>query len=219
MGNKRADVEITHDLGWNRDFTHVVPRNTVWIGYQGFDYREGEEELPRQKAWCKNCACESANVVAPIWMNCKPAYALKCEKCGEMHHMYVSMYRERYIGHDMPNGGHVNPTRGVNSYRNSMDRKAREKMAEIPKKVEDHMCEMFNMTHEEYHEMKERQAERTRKVHKKIENEWADRRAEWRDEKLQRESDERKELIAKGVLVYKKGIGLVNTETGQIVKL
>lgn len=219
MENKNATVEITQESRWNRDFSHTKMVKTVWIGYQGFDYREGEEELPRQKAWCKQCGQESANVVAPIWMNCKPAYALKCEKCGEMHHMYVSLYRQRYIGSNIKGGGRINPTRGTTSVQNAMDRKARETMRAIPKKVENDMCEMFGMSHEEYRAMKERSAERTRQARKRIDNEWADRRAEWRDEKLQRESDERKELIAKGVLVYKKGIGLVNTETGQIIKL
>lgn len=39
------------------------------------------------------------------------------------------------------------------------------------------------------------------------------------EEEIQRKSEERKMLIEKGVLKYVKGVGLVNTETNQIVKL
>lgn len=194
---------------------------TIWIGYQGFQVRrDGEENnLPRQKAWCRTCAKESAEVVETIWMNGKPAYALKCNKCGEMHHMYVSMFRQRYIGSNMKGGGHINPTRGINSVRNSMDRKGRETMAEIPKKVENEMCEMFGMSHEEYRENRKKWDERNQKARKRIENERAEIRAEIRDERIQQESDKRKELIEKGILKYVKGIGLVNTETGKVYKL
>lgn len=58
-----------------------------------------------------------------------------------------------------------------------------------------------------------------KKARKRINNEQANRRAEYRNEKIKAASDKRKELIQKGILKFKKGIGLVNTETGEVIKL
>lgn len=217
MGNAYS----TPEFRWHPTLEHSYTQDTVWIGGCGYPFRKGEEDkdLPTQRAWCKHCARESAKIVAPIWLNGKPAYALECEKCGNMHHMYVHMYRQRYIGTRLPNGGSVAPTRGITSYRNAMDRIAIEKHNQIPKKVEDDMCKLLKCSHEEYREMKKGWEEEDKKIRKKIKNEEANRRAQWKEEDIKRESDKRKELIARGVLVYKKGIGLVNTETGEIVKL
>lgn len=191
----------------------------VTMGWNWFDYRKGEENLPNVGAFCRKCAKETAKPVYPIYMNCKPAYALRCEKCGSEYPMYKSMFVERYIGHDTLSGGHINPTHGLISRRAAMDRKAREYHDSIPQKVENEMCEMFGYSHEEYKEMKKKWDEDKRKAHKRFENEMAEVHARFEDEKIQRESDNRRELIAKGILKYVKNIGLVNTETGQVVKL
>ena len=61
--------------------------------------------------------------------------------------------------------------------------------------------------------------EESRKEHKKFETERLESRARLRDEQMKKESNNRKELIAKGILKYVKNVGLVNTETGDIVKL
>lgn len=126
----------------------------VTIDWNWFDYRTDEEELPKVGAWCKTCAKETAKPVYPIYMNCKPAYALCCEKCGGEYPMYKSMFIQRYVGYNTKNGGHINPTHGLMSHVSAMDRKAREYRNDIPQKVENEMCEMFGYSHEEYREMK-----------------------------------------------------------------
>lgn len=191
----------------------------VTIGFDWFDYRKGEEELPKVGAWCKTCAMETAKPVYPIYMNCKPAYALHCKKCGGEYPMYKSMFMKRYVGSTMKNGGRINPTHGLVSRNGAMDRKAREYHNSIPEKVEDKMCEIFGYSHEEYRDMKKKWDEDDRKRHKRFKNEMAKAHARFEDEKIQMESDNRRELIAKGILKYVKNIGLVNTETGQVVKL
>ena len=54
---------------------------------------------------------------------------------------------------------------------------------------------------------------------RKFEREQADRHAKREDEKRKEESKKRKELIDKGIIKYVKNIGLVNTETGKVIKL
>ena len=58
-----------------------------------------------------------------------------------------------------------------------------------------------------------------KKWKKKFEREQAARHAEYEDEKRKEESSKRKELIDKGIIKYVKNIGLVNTETGEVIKL
>jgi len=67
--------------------------------------------------------------------------------------------------------------------------------------------------------MKKGWDEENKKAHKRIEREAAERHARYQDEEIKRESETRRDLIARGVLKYVKNIGLVNTETGQVVKL
>ena len=208
-------MERTTDyIGFRERYCDIVR-----VGIEWFDYRKDEESLPKMGAFCKHCAKETARPVYPVYMNRKPAYALQCSKCGSEYVMYKSTFVERYIGYDLRGGGHINPTHGRMSHANAMDRKARERCNEIPKKVEDHMCETFGYTHEEYHAMKAKWEEDSRKTRKKFENERADFQAKIRDKKIQEESNNRKELIAKGILKYVKNVGLVNTKTGEIVKL
>lgn len=105
------------------------------------------------------------------------------------------------------------------SRKTAMDRKAREYHNSIPKKVEEEMCEIFGYSPEEYKEIKKKWDEDKKKRHKRFKNEMAQVHAHFEDEKIQRESDNRRELITKGILKYVKNIGLVNTETGQVIKL
>lgn len=193
--------------------------DVVTIGWDWFDYRNDEAELPKMGAFCKRCAKETAKPVYPILMNGKPAYALRCEKCGSEYPMYKSMYIQRYVGYDTKNGGHINPTHGLISHTAAMDRKAREYHNSIPQRVEDQMCEAFGYTHEEYKQMKKKWDEDAKKAHKKFEREMVDSRARFRSEQIQKESSNRKELIEKGILKYVKNVGLVNIETGKVVKL
>lgn len=191
----------------------------VICGDDWFDYRKDEDELPKVGAFCKNCAKETAVPIYPIYMNAKPAYALKCSKCGSEYPMYKGTYKSRYIGATTPNGGHINPTHGMISRTAAMDRKAKEFHDSIPQRVEDQMCEMFGYTHEEYMEMKKQWEESDRKRRKEYKNREADIHARFQNERIQKESNNRKELIEKGILKYVKNIGLVNTETGEVVKL
>lgn len=188
----------------------------VRVGFDWYDYRKGEEQTPAKGAFCRKCAKETAKPVYPIFMNGKEAYALKCIKCGSEYAMYKSMYYERYIGYDTMSGGHVNPTHGMVSRVNAMDRKAREAYNAIPQKVEDKMCETFGYTHEEYKNIRKKWKEEDAKAYKKFQ---AENFARFEDEERKQKSEKRKELIEKGILKYVKGIGLVNTETGEVVKL
>ena len=200
-------------------FFGVGYKEAVRIDMEAFPIREGEDVLPIQRAWCKNCAKETAKVRFPIYMHGKPAYALECEKCGNVYHMYKSMFNTRYVGYTTPSGGHYAPTHGVLSRKQVMDRKAREDYNNIPKKVEEDMCKHFNLTKEEYREKKKKWDANANKVRKRIDTEKAEVSARITDRKIKEESDTRKELIQRGVLKYIKGIGLVNTETNEVVKL
>lgn len=190
----------------------------VRIDWDWFDYREGEQELPKVGAFCKKCARETAKPVFPIYMNGKPAYGLRCEKCGSEYPMYQSMFIERYVGYDIA-VGHINPTHGTKSIFQTMDRKARQYYNDREKRVAEQMCKIMKYTPEEYQEKKKIWEEESVKRNKKFEREKAERQSRWEDEKRKEESNKRKELIDKGVLKYVKNIGLVNTETGEVVKL
>lgn len=186
-----------------------------------FYYRsdEKEEDLPKVGAFCKYCAKETAKPIYSVFMNGKPAYALQCTKCRNEYTMYKHMYFSRYIGHTTKNGGRINPTRGMMSRFDATDRKAREEYNSIPNRVEDELCNKFGCSHEEYKKMKSKWDEDNKKVLKKIKNDEANRRAHYQEEKMKIASEKRQTLIAKGVLQYVKNIGLVNIETGEVVKL
>lgn len=129
--------------------------------------------------------------------------------------MYQSTYKMRYIGSTTPNGGIINPTHGGSTLPEliaSMDRKARKDWNNRHKKTEAHMCNLMGCTPEEYKEKKKQWAKVTR-------NYEAEQRARWEDEERKSESEKRKELIEKGILKYVKNVGLVNTQTGEVVKL
>lgn len=207
-----------------------MKRTNEYIGFRGkccdivridsdwFDCRGDEEELPKAGAFCKKCAKETAKPVFPIYMNGKPAYGLRCEKCGSEYPMYKSMYIERYIGFDTV-GGHINPTHGTKSIFQTMDRKARQHYNDREKRVEEKMCKIMKCTPEEYQDQKKAWEEESAKWNKNFKREKAERQSKLEDEKRKEESNKRKELIDKGILKYVKNIGLVNTETGEVVKL
>lgn len=190
------------------------------VGGEWFDCRNDGEILPVVGAFCKNCAKETAKPVYPIYMNGKPAYALRCNKCGGEYAMYKSMFFERYIGHTFSNGkGSIAPTRGVMSVTAAMDRQAKNARSARRKEHEEEMCRLFNYTHEEYAKLKKEWDASDAKARKKFESEQAEYRAKMQDNKIKQESTNRKELIERGILKYVKNIGLVNTETGEVIKL
>ena len=149
----------------------------------------------------------------------REAYALRCNKCGSEYTMYKSMFIERYVGYNTLSGGHVNPTHGMMNRKSAMDRKAIKAHNNIESKVADDMCRLMNCTLEEYEQKKKKWDEERKQEHKKFENDMAEVRARYEDEQRKSESAKRKELIEKGILKYKKGIGLVNTVTGEVIKL
>ncbi len=183
-----------------------------------FDYRKGEDDLPNVGAFCRKCATETAKPMYPIYMNGKEAYALRCSKCGSEYPMYKGTFKTRYIGSTLPNGGRINPTHGTDTIRNCMDRKAKAYHDHTDKVVEDNICKGLHISHEEYKEMKKKWDEDQKKAHMRIEAEIAKFSVEIENEKINKESEKRKELIEKGALKYVKGVGLVNTETNEIVK-
>lgn len=191
----------------------------ITVGMSGFDYRKGEDELPTTGAWCRECAEESAKPIYPIYMNCKPAYVLECPKCGSTYPMYVSMYRQRYIGRNTKNGGQINPTHGKTNIFGAMNRKAKSDYNDARNKAKEEVMRVFNMTQEDYEKYAKERDERHKKDKKRAERRESEFRAKFADERRQMESDERKRLIENGTLKYVKNIGLVNTETGQVVKL
>lgn len=81
------------------------------------------------------------------------------------------------------------------------------------------MCKTFGITSEQYKEMKNGWDEDRREAHKRFERDRSERSAKWRDEEIKKQSESRKELIQKGILKYVKNVGLVNTETGEVIKL
>lgn len=190
----------------------------VRMGIDWFDYRADETELPKAGAFCKKCARETAKPVHPIFMNGQPAYALRCEKCGSEYPMYKNMYIERYVGYNTKYG-HVNPTHGVRSIVSSMDRNARIAHNNRRKAIEDEMCNTFGVSHEKYKEMKNEWEVKKAESHRKFKREQAELEAKFEEEERKAASEKRKELIASGVLQYVKNIGLVNTQTGEVVKL
>ena len=193
----------------------------VWqiqLGCEYFDIIE-EKGLPKKGAYCRKCRTESAKPVAAIWLNNDKAYALRCNTCGEEYPMYQSTYKMRYIGSTTPNGGRINPTHGGSTLPEliaSMDQKAREHWDNRHKETEAHMCKLMKCTPEEYREKKKQWAQENAKATRNYE---AEQRSRFEDEERKSESEKRKELIAKGVLKYKKNVGLVNTQTGEVVKL
>lgn len=191
----------------------IMNDNMSW-----FDYRDDEPKLPRKGAFCKKCAKETAKPVHAIYMNGKPAYALRCEKCGSEYPMYQAMYIERYVGFDMK-VGHAAPTHGQTSVINTMDRRAKNYYRDADKRVEEKLCAVFHCTPEEYRDLQKQRNEKRAKWEKKAEREAAECHAKWEAEKRETESNKRKELIKQGVLKYVKGAGLVNTKTGEVIKL
>lgn len=202
-------------LGFRGKSCKIVRMNGDW-----FDYRnnESESELPKMGAFCRKCAKESAKPVYPIYMNGRSAYALRCKKCGSEYPMYKSTFIERYVGFNTKYG-HVNPTHGTKTVYQSMDRKTKQAYNNREKIITEQMCEIFHCTPEEYHTEKMQWEKERQERRKKFEREELNLREKWEDERRKEESNKRKELIEKGILKYVKNVGLVNTETGEIVKL
>lgn len=201
-------------IGFRNKSCDIVRLNNDW-----FDFRPNESKIPTVGAFCNHCRKDTAKPVYSIYMNGKEAYALRCNKCGNEYAMYKSMFIERYVGYDTLSGGHVNPTYGTMNRKSAMNRKAIQRYNNIKSEVAETMCKVMNCTLEEYKEQKKKWDEERKKEHKKFENDMAEVRARYEDEQRKSESAKRKELIKKGVLKYKKGIGLVNTVTGEVVKL
>lgn len=219
----RDSLEERISKNMERTFEYIGFRgricDIVKIGIDWFDYRDNEINLPKVGAFCRKCSKETAKPMMPIYMNGKPAYVLHCNKCGSEYPMYKSMFVQRYVGYDLACGGHVNPTHGTKSIVASMDRKAKDHYNNREKCVEARMCEMMNCSPEEYRERKKKWTEENKKLERKFEREQAARHAEYEDEKRKEESIKRRELIDKGIIKYIKNVGLVNTETGEVVKL
>lgn len=67
--------------------------------------------------------------------------------------------------------------------------------------------------------MKKEWEKENKKEKKRLEKEQAERFADFEEKQREITSNKRKKLIEKGILKYVKNVGLVNTETGEIVKL
>lgn len=81
------------------------------------------------------------------------------------------------------------------------------------------MCEFLNCIHDEYREMKIQWEEEDKKNRIRLKRVEAEREAKYENEKREADSNERKKLIEEGIIKYVKNVGLVNTETGEVIKL
>ena len=184
-----------------------------------FHYRNGERNLPAVGAFCKKCRTETAKPFYPIIMNGQDAYALKCEKCGSEYPMYRSMYIQRYIGHDLHGGVHVNPTHGMKSRKSCMDRAAIDNLKGRQKRIEKTVCDITRLSPEKYAEFKKEYDKECQKDLIGLKQRKADISARYEDEDRRNRSNDRKELIDHVPLKYVKNVGLVDTRTNQVVKL
>ena len=183
-----------------------------------FRYRNGERDLPAVGAFCNKCRTETAKPFYPIIMNGQDAYALKCEKCGSEYPMYRSMYIQRYIGHDLRGGGHVDPTHGMKSRKSCMDRAAIDNLKGRQKRIEKTIREINGLTPEKYAEFKKEYDKECRKDLIALKQRKADINSQYEDEDRRNRSNDRKELIDHVPLKYVKNVGLVDTRTNQVVK-
>ena len=183
-----------------------------------FRYRNDEHILPSVGAFCKKCRTETAKPFYPIIMNGQDAYALKCEKCGSEYPMYRSMYIQRYIGHDLRGGGHVNPAHGMKSRKSCMDRTDIDNLKRLHKRIEKTICENNGLSLEKYLEFKKECNEECRKDLIALKQRKADINSQYEDEDRRNRSNDRKELIDHVPLKYVKNVGLVDTRTNQVVK-
>ena len=183
-----------------------------------------EKELPTQRAYCKYCNAETSKPVAYVNFNGKEGIVLECEKCHSRYIMYTSAYNQRYVGlntkfgrmaatHRRNNGAYIHQTREIKDRYDRYSKQRREKL-------DNELSKTFNMSKDELYAMRERHAKEMQRVHKKMQREQADFRNKMEEERIQRESENRQELIKQGILVYnKQARALVDTRTGQIVKL
>lgn len=197
----------------------------ISIGFASYRVVDEDKMLPKQRAWCKHCGRETAKPIAYIagFGNGSKALALECDKCHDRYAMYVHMFNERYVGRQTK-FGFVQPTHGLTpggfkhasrDVKNKYDRHMKEWEEQHVKD----MAKLTGRTEAEYKEMKAGwEAEKTQS-HKRIEREMADFRNKMEEDARKKASEERKQLIADGILVYKKGYGLVDTRTGQLYKL
>ena len=185
-------------------------------GRKWYFYRGGEEDLPKQAAWCKHCSKLSAKPMMPIVLNNSDGYALRCPKCRGEFAIYKDRYIRMYVGTKTASGGRINPTYGKLSTKEAMDRRALDERNRRAKEIDKHICELSGYSSEEWGRIKAKHEEEIRRL---LKDTTAKAEAHRKDEEIKNESEKRKELIAKGVLKYVKGIGLVNSETNQIVKL
>lgn len=183
-----------------------------------FRYRNDEHVLPSVGAFCKKCRTETAKPFYPIIMNEQDAYALKCEKCGSEYPMYRSMYIQRYIGHDLRGGGHMNPTHGMKSRKSCMDRAAIDNLKGRQKRIEKTVCDITGLSPEKYAEFKKEYDKECQKDLIGLKQRKADISAHYEDEERRDSSNERKKLIDQGILKYVKNVGIVDTRTNQVLK-
>lgn len=189
-------------------YNYLAKRQGVWVNGDWFPLRFDEPELPLQRAWCKNCRKESAKAVCAISMYCKPGYVLECTDCGGIHHMYKYMFNQRYVGSNTYNKngkiqGRIEPTHGIRTIRESMDRRTSEYYNDRHKRVEEQMCQITGWTSEQYREHRAEWDKQRAKAHNEFEAKF---QKEMMEKEVQKASDERKRLIAEGKLVFKKRI-------------
>lgn len=194
---------------------------TIWVDCMGHDEIDPGRTLPTARAWCKECATESAKPIAYINFNAKIGVALKCEKCGSTYAMYEYLYKSRYTGNHTQYG-FIPPTHGND--RQAPPRDVRDKFEADKKKrmakTEEHLASIMGVTVEKYREKRKGWEEEHARARKRIEAEDAKRAADRQQKAISAASEERKRLIAEGILKYSKKQGcLIDTRTNTPYKI
>lgn len=191
----------------------------IWVGCQGYYEVEALYKLPSAKAFCKHCAREVCKPIAWVDFNAKLGIVVECEKCNERYVMYENRYIEYYLGRHT-DYGFIPPTHGKDV---PIPRGVMDKMKAASKKrfeeTSENLAKTFGISREELEDMRVKWKAEDAAAHKQYEGEKADYAAKRQDKEIADKSTERKRLIEAGILVYKKGYGLVNTETGEIYKI
>lgn len=198
------------------DIKECPKSNNIHVGIASYDIIDREKELPTQKAYCKSCGVESAKPIHYTRFNGKKGIVVECTKCHEMYILYEDRYKQMYVGHHTKYG-FIPPTHGKKM---TIPKNIKEKFDEEHKKSSYAIGESFGFSKEEWDENKKKWEEQRIKNRKRFEREENERIQKYREQQILDKQSQRKKLIDEGIIKYdKKSRCLVDTRTGEVVKL
>ena len=194
---------------------------SILVDCSFYDLLEVGKPLPTARAFCKYCADDIAKPIGFVSFNGKLGIVLECEKCHSRYVMYEHAYKSRYEGVHTKYG-FIPPTYGNLSQK--PPRSVQDKMnadRDIRKKQSDeNLAKTFGITVSELEEKRKKWKEEDAKAYKRFEQERAEKRLELKDREIKQKSEERKQLIADGVLVWSNSQKcLIDTRTNTPYKL